>query len=157
MTGKQQLKSQALLQRAQVSEERAASIRELRRSAYVAVLNQHSVVERAMRGAWEETPCVEFDSSGRYAEIVREVNLLQEKLHLAELEGPLDVATRAARIMAFESQSIANLVAVVESNGSSNRSPEHCDSNMSRDDHDGRINVRDAFIDTARDMLGTTF
>lgn len=157
LAGRHQLKSQELLQNAQIAAGHQASIRELRRSAYVAVLNQHSIVERAMRAAWEETPCAEMNSSGRYDELVQELNVLQERLHLAELEGSLDIAARAASIMAFESQCMSDLLTVVAGNHASSRPPARHAQEMANATWSGRIDVRDSFIETARRVLGTTF
>ncbi|MFE7030310.1 hypothetical protein ACFU9Y_08360 [Streptomyces sp. NPDC057621] len=157
LAGRHQLRSQELLQNAQIAAGHQASIRELRRNAYVAVLNQHSIVERAMRAAWEDTPCAEMESSGRYAEVVQELNVLQERLHLAELEGSLDIAARAATIMAFESQCMSDLLSVVRDNHASSRPPDHHASEMAHASFTGRIDVRDSFIETARRVLGTAF
>ncbi|MEV8045722.1 hypothetical protein AB0P02_18040 [Streptomyces griseoluteus] len=157
LAGRHQLRSQELLQNAQIAAGREASIRELRRSAYVAVLNQHSVVERAMQAAWEDTACVEMNTSGRYAELAQELNALQERLHLAELEGSLDIAARAARIMAFESKCMADLLTVVKENHASSRPPRYHAQEVSTASLTGRIDVRDSFIETARRVLGTAF
>ncbi|MFF7495207.1 MULTISPECIES: hypothetical protein [Streptomyces] len=157
VAARHQLKSQTLLQTAQISAGNEASVRELRRSAYVAVLNQHSIVERAMRAAWEDTACAELNSSGRYDELNRELNALQERLHLAELEGSLDIAARAARIMAFESQSMSDLLKVVAENAASTQTPAHHAAEMAASSWGRRIDVRDSFIGTAREVLGTSF
>lgn len=103
------------------------------------------------------TPCAEMDSSGRYIDLVRELHVLQERLHLAELEGSLDIAARAATIMAFESQCMSDLMSVVRDNHASGRPPEHHAREMAHASFTGRIDVRDRFIETARRVLGTTF
>lgn len=107
-----------------------------------------------MRAAWEETPCAEMNSSGRYAELVREMNILQERLHLAELEGSLDITVPAANIMAFESQCMSDLMSVIAANKDSGRSPDHHAQEMAMANWSKRIDVRDSFISTARHVLG---
>ncbi|MFI9355624.1 hypothetical protein [Streptomyces lydicus] len=157
LAGRRQAASQEIIAHTQIVEARNAQYRDLRRAAYVGALNQHSIVERTMKNAWEATPCIDLTEPDGYRELEDALNLLQEKLHLVELEGPLEIAAHAADIMAFEMRSMSTLSNLLKDHANSPEVPSRHDREKARREEFKRIDVRDAFIRAARDVLGSSF